>query len=338
MTDIQEKHQSEKKIFITIGDVAGIGPEVVWKSIASFSEEKNITFHLVGPAKHWDFHKDLLLKAKPELVEDISQINDKLVFHEIETSLDEPKLGLCDKEQGRVSIEAIRQAVALVQKQKGATLVTAPISKESIKAAGSTYPGHTEMLRDFAGAEETTMAFVGGGLVLALATIHVPLSEVPKLITQDVILKKTRHLDRMLKYLGTKEQRIAVCGLNPHAGEAGMFGNEEIKVIKPAIEKGKQDGLNLDGPIPGDTAFYAALREEYDAVLAMFHDQGLAPLKTLAFDSAVNVTLGLPFIRTSPDHGTAYNITGKGVANPLSMRQAILLATKFSRSTDLDWS
>ena len=188
-------------------------------------------------------------------------------------------------------------------------IVTAPISKESIHFAGSKYPGHTEMLQDLTGSDNAIMLFEGGKFRVALMTIHVALSEVPKLITKDRVYDYISICNSELKSkFGIPEPKIVVCGLNPHAGEVGAFGREEIEEIIPAIEKANGEGVKVEGPLPADTLFYNALQGKWDLVISMYHDQGLIPFKMLSFDTGVNVTIGLPLIRTSPDHGTAFDI------------------------------
>ena len=214
-------------------------------------------------------------------------------------------------------------------------LVTAPVSKESILRAGVEFVGQTEYLAELAGNPEVTMMLLGDDdlgrwLRVALVTTHLPLSAVPAAISRKSVLRTIRHAADACRQLGLSSQRIAVAGLNPHAGEGGMLGQEEDFHIRPAIDCAVDEGIDARGPIPGDTVFHRALLGAYDAVVAMYHDQGLAPLKLVAFDRGVNWTLGLPFIRTSPDHGTAFDIAGRGIADPSSMCSAIRLATQLA--------
>jgi 4-hydroxythreonine-4-phosphate dehydrogenase len=209
-------------------------------------------------------------------------------------------------------------------------VVTAPLNKESLAAAGHPWPGHTEMLADVAGVSDVAMLFLGGVLRVALVTIHRSLRSVPDAVTADELVRVARLVHRELPRLGAQGRRIAVCGLNPHAGEGGLFGREELDVLGPAIQSLRAEGLDVSGPHPADSLFARASRGEFDAVLAQYHDQGLIPVKLLAFGQAVNVTLGLPFVRTSVDHGTGFDIVEKGTADPGSllsaMRAAVLLA------------
>jgi 4-hydroxythreonine-4-phosphate dehydrogenase len=210
-------------------------------------------------------------------------------------------------------------------------LVTAPISKEGFQKAGIHFPGHTEMLADLTGTNRFAMMLFGGPLRVVLATRHIPLSSVPGHITKTLIKETVAITHEGLEWMGLRRRRIAVCGLNPHAGEGGNIGREEVSVIAPAVRELRKKGLDVHGPLSGDTVFYHAASGMYDAVIAMYHDQGLAPLKLAAFESGVNLTLGLPIVRTSPDHGTAYAIAGKNIANPSSMAEAIVQARLLAR-------
>jgi 4-hydroxythreonine-4-phosphate dehydrogenase len=199
-----------------------------------------------------------------------------------------------------------------------------------MNAAGFNYGGHTELLAELTGSREYGMMFVGGGLRIILATIHLALKDVARAITRGTVLKSLRLANKAMKYFGIEKPRIGVAALNPHAGEGGLFGNEEWDEILPAVIMAREEGIQASDPIPADTLFYKARNNYYDIVVAMYHDQGLAPLKMLAFGNAVNVTVGLPIIRTSVDHGTAYDIAGKGCADPASLLEAIKLAAKMS--------
>jgi 4-hydroxythreonine-4-phosphate dehydrogenase len=215
-------------------------------------------------------------------------------------------------------------------------LVTAPLSKEAVVHSGQPFIGQTEFLSQLAGTDHTAMMLLGQDdrgrwLRVVLATTHLPLKLVAGQLRPEKIALAIELASQACHDLGLARRRIAVCGLNPHAGENGEFGDEEITLIKPGIEAARKQGLDVVGPLPADTLFYYAYRGDYDAVVAMYHDQGLAPLKMVAFENGVNWTLGLPFIRTSPDHGTAYDIAGQGRANPSSMRAAIRLAKQQAR-------
>jgi 4-hydroxythreonine-4-phosphate dehydrogenase len=231
-------------------------------------------------------------------------------------------------EGGRACVSYIKRAVELVISKQVDAIVTAPISKEALKMAGLKWPGHTEMLADLTRTKDYAMMLIGEHLRVILVTIHTALKNVPDLITKQKILKTIRLAKKACNMLGIKNPIIAVAGLNPHAGEAGIFGDEEIKKIIPAVKEAVKEGIPVSGPYPPDTVFHKAYKGNIDIVVCMYHDQGLIPLKMIAFDKGVNVTVGLPFIRTSPDHGTAYDIAWKGIANPSSMIEAIKLAAR----------
>jgi 4-hydroxythreonine-4-phosphate dehydrogenase len=211
-------------------------------------------------------------------------------------------------------------------------LVTAPIHKEAIHKAGCPFPGHTELLATLSNAESYAMMMVGGPFKIVLQSIHVSVKEAVSRVKPSLVWERLQLTHKALQdWFRVKDPRIAVAGLNPHAGENGAFGKEEIKVLKPVIQKAQKQGWKVSGPYPPDTLFYWATQKPYDAILCMYHDQGLIPLKLAAFEEGVNLTLGLPFVRTSPDHGTAFDIAGKGKANPSSMIKAVQLAEKLNR-------
>ncbi|HEV8484966.1 MAG TPA: 4-hydroxythreonine-4-phosphate dehydrogenase PdxA, partial [Blastocatellia bacterium] len=231
---------------------------------------------------------------------------------------------------GRSAVGFIEAATRLCLEGKLDAIATAPINKESLKLAGSPFPGHTEMLTALCGASESLMCFFAGNLRVILLTIHVSLAEAIKAITKQRVLDALLLADRELRRFGLSRPRIAVAGLNPHASEHGLFGMEEAREIEPAVSECAARGLSVSGPFPADTLFLRASRGEFDAVVACYHDQGLIAVKCLAFGEAVNVTLGLPIIRTSVDHGTAFDIAGRGVADHRSMVEAIKLAARLA--------
>jgi len=234
------------------------------------------------------------------------------------------------------TIESIDRAVEAVRQGAARAVVTNPIAKAVLYEAGFRFPGHTEYLGELAKAwgerAFPVMMICSDALKVVPVTIHVPLAEAPQVLTSELIVKTARVVDRDLRArFGLARPRLAVAGLNPHAGEGGAIGREEITVIAPAIGTLRAEGIDVVGPLPADTMFHPKARERYDVALAMYHDQGLIPAKTLAFDEGVNVTLGLPFVRTSPDHGTAFDIAGKGLANPASLIAAVRLADRLTR-------
>lgn len=239
--------------------------------------------------------------------------------------------GQPDPRHGAVVIEAIRLGVALAQEGKASALVTNPIHKHALYRAGFRHPGHTEFIAELTGAAEVAMLLAAPGLRVVPLTIHVPLRAVFERLSEDLILRTARLTARALAAdFGIAAPRLVIAGLNPHAGEGGEMGDEEIRLIAPAVLRLQREGLLVSGPLAPDTMFTARARARYDAALCMYHDQALIPLKTLAIDEGVNVTLGLPIIRTSPDHGTALDIAGKGVADPASLIAALRLAAELA--------
>ena len=234
------------------------------------------------------------------------------------------------------TIESIDRAVEAVRHGDARAVVTNPIAKATLYEAGFKHPGHTEYLGALAAAWGApafpVMMIWSETLKVVPVTIHMPLADAPKALTADLIIETARTVDSDLRArFGVARPRLALAGLNPHAGERGAMGREEITIIRPAIETLQAEGIDVVGPLPADTMFHARARERYDVALTMYHDQGLIPVKTLAFDEGVNVTLGLPFVRTSPDHGAAFDIAGKGLANPTSLIAAVKLADRLTR-------
>ncbi len=239
--------------------------------------------------------------------------------------------GVADPANADAVLSAIREAVRLAQAGAVGGIVTNPIHKAVLLEAGFAHPGHTEFLAELAGVERTVMLLAGPGIRVVPVTIHIPLAEVPAALTAAALEETARIVDHdMRRMFGLAEPRIVVAGLNPHAGENGQIGREELLTIAPAIQRLAAEGLTIDGPRSADTMFHESARAKYDVALCMYHDQALIPIKTLAFDDGVNVTLGLPFVRTSPDHGTAFNIAGQGLARPNSLLAAIRLADELA--------
>ncbi|MBN1766426.1 MAG: 4-hydroxythreonine-4-phosphate dehydrogenase PdxA [Sedimentisphaerales bacterium] len=320
-------------IGVTMGDPAGIGPEVIVKALAEPEIRRRARFVIYGMNEllsyaadmaeldvywwrdqHERFDRDYM---RGVIVADYDEIN------WFSTNVRESsKIG--GQASMRFACDAIDDALA----GKIDAMVTAPISKESWHLAGFKYPGHTELLTDRCRAKCSAMMFVGGPFRVVLATIHMALANIRNRLTIGKVFDPINLAnDALIKWFGIEKPKIAVAALNPHAGEAGQFGDDEKRIISPAILMAQEAGINVEGPFPADTLFHKALHEQcYDIIVAMYHDQGLIPIKLLAFDKAVNVTIGIPIIRTSVDHGTAFDIVGRNRANPASMLAALHLA------------
>jgi 4-hydroxythreonine-4-phosphate dehydrogenase len=327
-----------RPLALTIGEPAGIGPELSLQLWAARNKNGVPPFLLLGdPALLAARAKAIGLDVK------IVESNAAEAAREFPRALPVFPLGIAsqakpgqpDGASAALARAAIERAVALVQDGRCSSVVTNPISKAVMTAAGFGFPGHTEFLAHLAArggiAPRPVMMIWSEELAVIPVTIHVPLAEVPHLLSIELIAETGRIAARDLRArFGNLSPRLAVCGLNPHAGEAGTIGREDEMVVRPAVEKLKAEGIDASGPFPADTLFHADARSKYDVALGMYHDQVLAPVKTLAFDRAVNVTLGLPFVRTSPDHGTAFDLAGTGRANPASLLAALKLAQRIS--------
>lgn len=312
---------AKKKIAITMGDPAGIGPEIIVKAFAEEDIYKICNPLVIGDrAIIKEVINTIGINYDPDNIEILN-------LNEIKNPKAFPK-GLPTEESGRASLSYINRALEILKMGIVEAIVTCPISKSAIKLAGARWSGHTDMLAELTETENYAMAFYSEALKVILTTIHVPLKDVPHLIKKERVIKSIFFAKKACDMLGIKNPRIAVCGLNPHAGEEGIMGREEIEEITPAVTEAKVLGIDVSGPYPGDSIFWRAYNGEFDIIIAMYHDQGLAPFKLLAFENGVNFTVGLPFIRTSPDHGTAYDIAWSGKANPRSLIEAIKLAAR----------
>ncbi len=324
-------------IGISAGDVTGIGPEVTLKAIAAVAERKDTKFLLIGDENLLQrLNRKLSLNLPLEKFSGYDEAGRFFITNPSPQPMPED-LPPGSPLAANAALAALRDGAGRCLLGQIDALVTAPVNKEAIIRAGHLFVGQTEFLSTLAGAKRTAMMLLGHDeqgrwLRVALATIHISLKSVPDKLTPEKITLAIELAARACRDLQLPRARIAVCGLNPHAGEGGKFGGEEISIIAPAIQAAKGHGFEVVGPLSGDTVFHYALQGDFDAVVAMYHDQGLAPLKAVAFDTGVNWTLGLPFIRTSPDHGTAYDIAGKGIANPSSMIAAIRLAKQLARN------
>ncbi len=303
------------RLGLTAGDPAGIGPEIVLRALSA-RDRPDADWTVYGPAASLDERAARFGLAAASA----------LGVRVVDVGGGAFEIGRVSPEAGRAAAEAVLAAASDAMAGRVDGLVTAPLHKEALRAAGYRWPGHTEMLAEAAGVSDVAMMFVGGGLRVALLTIHRPLRSVSDAVSGAEVARVVRLVDRELPRFGARRRRIAVCGVNPHAGEGGLFGREDLEVVRPAVEGLVAEGLDVSGPLPADTVFVRAARGEFDAVVAAYHDQGLVPVKLLAFGRAVNVTLGLPFVRTSVDHGTAFDIAGIGTADPGSLLEAMKLA------------
>ncbi|HEY3092799.1 MAG TPA: 4-hydroxythreonine-4-phosphate dehydrogenase PdxA [Vicinamibacterales bacterium] len=288
--------QRKPVVAITAGDPAGIGPEIAQKA------------------------------ADHPRVRDACE---PVIYGPPDGSRFEP--GVLSADAGLAAYESICAAVRDAMTGRVAAIATAPVNKLGFSRAGLEWKGHTDLLAHLTHSSRVAMMFWSDPLKVVLATVHVPLADVPRLLTTALLAEIIDLTARELPRFGIARPRIALAGLNPHAGEEGLLGSEETRVLRPAVDEARARGVEIDGPFPGDTIFGRATRGEFDAVIACYHDQGLIPVKLLAFGRAVNVTLGLPIVRTSVDHGTAFDIAGKGIADPSSMIEAVLLAARLSK-------
>jgi 4-hydroxythreonine-4-phosphate dehydrogenase len=285
------------RVGITVGDPAGIGPEIAGKAAAD--------------ARVRAVCEPVLFDVAPDV---------------------SVQPGALSAAAGRAAYDVIVRAVASARAGEVDAIATAPINKRAFAQAGLPWKGHTDLLAHLCEAPRVAMLFYSPTLLVVLATVHVPLAQVPSLLTEERLLDTISLTFDWMPRVGIPAPRIAVAGLNPHAGEAGLLGDEDEIVIRPAVMRARDRGINASGPWPADTVFTRAMRGEFDVVVACYHDQGLIPIKVVAFGEAVNVTIGLPIIRTSVDHGTAFDIAGQGVADAGSMIAATLLAAKLARS------
>ena len=321
---------------ITMGDPAGIGPEVIAKALAGTTLRRVCHPLVIGSYEVMQQTvKRLRLKLAVRKVEGHEPMprGDLAVLDPLERPLGAYRTGVAAPETGAASVAFIKTAVHLAKTGCIDGMVTGPINKEAINMAGCHYPGHTELLADLTKAQESGMMIIGGPLKIMFVTTHVAIKDLSSLLTQAKIEKGIRlaHM-AMTTLFGVKKPRIGVAALNPHAGEQGLFGDEEGRVIGPAARAAQANGILASDPMPADTLFGKAARGDYDAIVALYHDQGLIPLKMVAFGSCVNLTVGLPIIRTSVDHGTAFDIVGKGIAEPGSLIEAVKLAARLAEN------
>ncbi len=325
-------------IAITMGDPAGIGPEVALKAIVNPEIQSICRPIIIGDyltlLRTAKYSRLVTLKIHPiKNIEDADFENDLINVLDLENiDLSHLKIGTVSAMTGKASVEYVEEAILLAKAKKIAAIATGPINKESIHEAGYKFAGHTEILAKHTKSKNVAMMFVADRFWVILVTTHLALKNVAKNITRKKVLNTIKLAHDALVKAGKKSPRIGVSGLNPHAGEHGIFGTEEITQIIPAIKDAKKLGIKVFGPVSPDAIFNLANSGLYDIVVAMYHDQGLIPLKLLSFNKSVNVTIGIPIIRTSVDHGTGFDIAGRGVANPSSMIQAIKVAASFARA------
>lgn len=319
-----------------MGDAAGIGAEIIVKSLADKHLYEIAQPIVIGDKKMMQRALDLLQSPlKINVVENLDNLNTKYGTIDL-IDLDNVPADLIysqvDPRAGKAAYEYVEKAVQYAMENKIQAVVTAPLNKEALHAGGKMFPGHTEILAQLSGTKDYSMMLVSEKLRVIHVTTHVQLRKACDLVKKERVLTVIKLADENAKMLGFKQPRVAVAGLNPHSGENGMFGDEDRKEIVPAVEAAKQLGINASGPVPPDTVFHrAANLNEFDIVVVMYHDQGHIPIKLLGFDTGVNVTVGLPFIRTSVDHGTAFPIAGKGIADSKSMTESLYLAAQMAQ-------
>jgi len=322
-------------IAISMGDPAGVGPEIILKSLIKTGTEYSTPI-LLGNEAVFHYYANTLKQApKLHLIDDSDDLKPGYInlINCTDFGKHDIKPGNLSAQGGRASMEAVASGIDLCIQKKADALVTAPISKEAITLAGYQVPGHTEFLAEKTGIGKVLMMLVSGSFRVALATIHIPLKDVPGQITVENLKGRLRLLNQsLIQDFGIEEPSIAVFGLNPHAGDGGVIGREEIDIIKPLIEELWQEGLVVKGPFAADGFFGMRQQNNYDAIFATYHDQGLIPFKALTFGKGVNFTAGLPIIRTSPDHGTAFDIAGKNIADHSSFTAAYRLAEQLARN------
>ncbi len=323
---------------VTLGDPGGIGAEIALKAACRSDWPRTLRLVLVGHHALLRRYSDLLRIPMPPVshpdapegaLPAVSSWTPPENSKRARSAQWKP--GTTGRANGEAAAVWIRAAVEGCREKWFDGIVTGPICKKSLQMAGVPFPGHTEYLAHLTGTRRFAMMLIGGPLRVVLVTRHLPLSRVPAAITGEGIIEAVQLASKAVEWLGLKNSRIGICALNPHGGENGTLGREEMETIVPAVQQLKRQGFDVEGPIPADVLFYYAGKNRYGAIAAMYHDQGLAPLKMIAFERGVNITLGLPILRTSPDHGTAFDSAGKGTANPGSMIEAIRLAALLAK-------
>jgi 4-hydroxythreonine-4-phosphate dehydrogenase len=326
-----------KPVVITFGDAAGIGPEIVAKTFSDASFMEQYSAFVAGDlgilqeaASRWG---NSLVVEQISAPEEHTPAAGRMQVVSLSALPAHLRHGEVSAAAGQAAFHAIRQSIEWANEGRVSAICTAPIHKEALAAAGVPYPGHTEMLADLSGTSDFGMMLANPHLRTLLVTVHCSILDAVRKLSVDRELQVIRLAHRSLRSMGITQPRIAVAGLNPHAGEGGLFGSEDMELIAPAVAQARQEGIDAVGPLPGDTVFMQARKGRYDIVVAQYHDQGLIPVKLLGVEDGVNVTVGLPFVRTSPDHGTAFDIAGQGIADPSSLKTALATAHQLARSS-----
>ncbi len=324
-------------IAITMGDPAGIGPEVIMKALAQPQVQAICNALVIGDSNRLRKAGQIVgVPLEVDALSDAKQANfaSKAVqCIDLKLVPDDLPFGKVSATAGEAAYRYIEKAVQVVQAGLAQGICTAPLSKEALHAAGHKYPGHTELLAHLTGTPEVSMMLVSPKLRVIHVTTHIGLLDAIEKIEPGLVERVIARGHDVLVRAGVANPKIGVCAINPHAGEDGTLGMEDVEIVAPAVEILRRDGIAVRGPLPADTMFHAAARKTYDCAICMYHDQALIPIKTVAFENAVNVTLGLPFIRTSPDHGTAFDIAGTGKANPSSLIAALRLAARMAAAS-----
>lgn len=325
--------QRKPKLLITLGDVAGIGPEVVARAWPELVREANPV--IIGDPD-W-VERGARIASVAATIETIAEVRQALPGPEripciraTQQDLSHVVSGKICAEAGRAAYDFLIDAIDRTMRKEADAIVTAPLQKEGLHAAGLKYPGHTEILAERTGTKEFAMVLFGDGLAVAHVTLHMALRDVFKHLTSTAVLEKIRLLERLLPKLVARKPRIGVAALNPHASDGGLFGDEEARIIAPAIEAARAEGIDASGPWPADTLFVRANKGEFDGIVAMYHDEGHIAMKLRSGWRCVNISAGLPIVRTSVAHGTAYDIAGKGIASPESLIAAARVAAKLA--------
>ena len=328
----------QKLIAVTMGDAAGIGPEIIVKTFANVAlcvEQPSFVIGDAGVLRRQAaaLNVELAIREVNSIAEVVPQpgVLEVLQVPGADALPENLAVGEVSAAAGQAAFDAIRTGIELAVRGDIAGICTAPIHKEALAAAHVPYPGHTEMLADLSGTRDYAMMLVNPTLRTILVTVHCSMLDAIAKLSVESELRIIRLAHRAMRDLGIERPRVAVAGLNPHAGEGGLFGREDLDIIAPAIRLAQAAGIDASGPWPGDTVFMNAARGRFDIVVAQYHDQGLIPVKLAGVEDGVNITVGLPFVRTSPDHGTAFDIAGKGIADPASLQLALRTAHQFVR-------